>query len=274
MKENNSVLIAGCGYVGSALAEKLTNLGYKVDGIRRFMKESSNSFNPIYQDLTQPFKLFKRYSHVFYLTSAGSYDANSYDRAYRLGVVNLLDALVPFPKPELFVFVSSTSVYPQHDGEWIDEQSLISSDGFARQALLSGEKLVIESGIPSLVVRFSGIYGPGRMRFKEEILLQQRGLVEPPFYTNRIHRDDCVGALVHLMKNGKAGETYIASDCEPSLHNDVVKWLCEQARIEPLSSSPSNPALSIHRGNKRCSNKKLIESGYEFIHPTFKSGYV
>lgn len=274
MDKNNSILIAGCGYVGSALAEKLTTCGSIVEGICRSTKEGPSSFNPIYQDLTQPFKLCKRYSHVFYLASAGSYDANNYDRAYRLGVMNLLKALAPFPKPELLVFVSSTSVYSQHDGEWIDERSPTSSEGFARQALLSGEELVLESNIASIIARFSGIYGPGRMLFKEEILSHQRGLVEPNFFTNRIHRDDCVGALVHLMKNGKAGEIYIASDCEPSLHNDVVNWLCEQARIDPLNASPTTSRVSKHRGNKRCSNKKLLESGYAFIHPSFKSGYI
>ncbi len=273
MSENRSVLIAGRGYIGTALAEKLKSLGWDVDGICRSVKNSPSLFNPIYQDLTQSFKLSKKYSYIFYLASADSHDAKSYDQAYRIGVLNLLNALTSFSKPKRFVFVSSTSVYSQCDGEWIDEFSSVSCEGFTRQALLSGEKLVLESDLPSVVVRFSGIYGPGRMRFREEVLSKKKGLIEPDFFTNRIHRDDCVGSLVHLMEKAREGGIYIASDCEPARHNDIVKWLCKQAHTEP-SHLPSAAEASFHRGNKRCSNKKLVESGYKFIHPSFKSGYL
>jgi nucleoside-diphosphate-sugar epimerase len=273
MNDEKFVLLAGCGYVGSALAKTLTELGWNVDGIRRSNREDPKSYHPIYQDMTQPFTFSRRYSHIFYLASADSYGEKSYDQAYRLGLANLLNALSDWPKPELLVFVSSTSVYPQHEGEWVDEDSPVSHGGFARQAILAGEKLALERDIPSLVVRFSGIYGPDRMGFRDSILSRQRGLVKESFFTNRIHRDDCVSVLKHLMTRGKTGEIYLASDCEPSDYNEVVRWLCANAGVEPLVESPSHLPMSVHRGNKLCSNKKLLDSGYEFIHPTFRSGY-
>ncbi len=273
MHKDRSALIVGCGYVGSSLAEKLTESGWDVEGLRRSNIELTKSYKPIYQDLAQPFRLSKRYSHVFYLVSADSYDAESYDRAYRLGVVHLLEALAHLPKPELLVFVSSTSVYAQNDGGLVNEESPVSSEGFARQALLNGEKLVLESGIPAIVLRFSGIYGPGRMRFRDSVLNGHTGLAQTNFYTNRIHRHDCVGVLQHMITNGKSGEIYIGSDSEPVGHNETVSYLAQKAGIEILKASPlSSP--SVHRGNKRCSNQKLLASGYQFIYPSFRSGYL
>ena len=273
MSVSKAALVAGCGYVGRELAHQLTNKSWSVDAIRRSKPVGSDEgFQTICQDLNQPFQLYSAYNSVFYLVSADSYRSESYESAYHTGLKNLLAALSKWPKPEQLIFVSSTSVYAQSDGAWVDEQSPVSQEGFGRQSLLAGEALALQSGIPSLVVRFSGIYGPERMRFRDSILAGTTALLERSCFTNRIHRGDCVGSLIHLMNNGKSNEVYIASDSEPADYNDVVRWICKQAGVKNPDVEAS-PSPSFHRGNKRCSNRKLLSTGYRFLYPDFRSGY-
>ncbi|MBP6218006.1 MAG: SDR family oxidoreductase [Oligoflexales bacterium] len=264
-------LIAGCGYIGKKLAEDLSRKGWEVDGLSRSQSADQTYFRTVVQDLSRPFTLADSYDVVFYLVSADCYEEEAYDLAYRRGLQNLLQAVVEHTRTSRLIFVSSTSVYAQGDGTWVDETSPCSHDGFARQALLGGEQLALQSGLPAMVVRFSGIYGPGRMRFRDSVLKGETGLVYPSFFTNRIHRDDGAAALVHLMEKGIPGEIYLVTDAEPADYNDVIRWICSEAGREALPGVGVSP--SHHRGNKRCSSRKLLDTGFTFIHPNFRSGY-
>ena len=272
MEPKKRALLAGCGYVGQALARQLLALDWQVDAIRRTAGTPLAAVHWISLDLCNPVTLEATYDVVFYLVAADAYDEVHYDNAYRRGVENLLAALeksIPLP---LFVFVSSTSVYAQDQGEWVDENSPVCDATFASKALLAGEQLALTSAVPALVVRFSGIYGPGRTRFLESIQSQQVGLMEPTFYTNRIHLEDCVGSLLHLATHGKACETYLATDSFPSDHNETVTWVNQKLGRVPADLITKG-APSPHRSNKRCSNDKLIASGYVFHVPSYQQGW-
>jgi hypothetical protein len=96
----------------------------------------------------------------------------------------------------------------------------------------------------------------------------------PPLYTNRIHRDDCAGALQHLMTLPQPDAVYLGVDHEPADYCDVLRWLAVQLGAPP----PQVEAMSggdgrRHRTNKRCRNAKLVASGYVFRYPTYREGY-
>ena len=141
-------------------------------------------------------------------------------------------------------------------------------------ALLEAEQRLHDSPIPGTVVRFSGIYGNDR----DGMLSKMRdGSIAPnpdSGYTNRIHEDDAVGALCHLVERelnaGELATCYLASDCEPVRLDDVVAWGREQTPCAP----PQPDARKGGRaGSKRCSNKRLLESGFRFRYPDFRAGY-
>jgi nucleoside-diphosphate-sugar epimerase len=146
---------------------------------------------------------------------------------------------------------------------------------FAGRRILEAEALLKEADFPATVVRFGGIYGPRRTGLVERVrtgrLVYQE---EPPRYTNRIHRDDCAGALHHLMQLPEPEQLYLGVDCEPASEATVAHWLAGVLGApEPRRGAPEATADPGRAGSKRCRNERLLASGYEFQYPTFREGY-
>jgi nucleoside-diphosphate-sugar epimerase len=127
----------------------------------------------------------------------------------------------------------------------------------------------------NIVVRFSGIYGPGReylLRMaKQQSVIQK----DPPYYTNRIHQQDCIGVLIFLLEQSLAGVTleqcYLASDDDPATMWDVMSWLTEHLSCKPPEVKVNDKEVGM---NKRCNNQRLKTLGYHFQYPDFKVGYL
>ncbi len=271
------VLIAGCGYVGSALGELLVGESHDVWGLRRNPRSLPSGIQPIAADLASPddcAELPSDLDWIFYLVSpSGSEDA-MYRRAYVENLQMLLDVLDrQGHTPKRLLFASSTAVYQQSDGEWIDESSPTMPEHFSGKRLVEAERLALASTLPAAVVRFGGIYGPRRTRLIDRVRSGQAVYrADPPQFTNRIHRDDCAGVLRHLMELEEPESVYLGVDCDPTDQQTVVNWLAGV-----LGSPEPRPAgsgeVASARGNKRCRNDRLIESGYTFRYPTFREGY-
>ena len=273
----SSVLIAGCGYVGSALAERCMAANQPVWGLKRAPSSLPKGVRAIAADLLDPESLASLphgISHVYYCVGAGAHTEEAYEAAYVRGLRNLLAALEPQRSTlKRVLFTSSTGVYPQQDGEWVDEQSATEAQGFAAQALLHGEELLELSGLPYTVVRLAGIYGPGRTWFIDQVRRGEIPFSDLPIYTNRIHRDECAGALFHLESSEGAERLYLGVDDLPAPRNEVVSWLAERMGVELPTRFVSHQEGTRERTNKRCRNDKLRASGFQFQYPTFKEGY-
>ncbi len=270
------ILIAGCGYVGSALGAVLAQDGHKVWGLRRTFAGPPEGVAPIEADLCLPATLTelpRGLDTVLYMASPGGSDDALYRATYVEGLGNLLDALeFTGEKPRRILFVSSTSVYAQEDGEWVDESSETRPHRFGGRRLLEAEQRVSSGDFPSTVVRFGGIYGPRRTRLLDRVRTgAARFRTDPPQYVNRIHRDDCVGVLRHLMQLEAPEQLYLAVDHEPTAEATVLNWLAGAVGAPP--PRPELRETPRRRGNKRCRNGRLLASGYEFLHPSFREGY-
>ncbi|GGY04274.1 NAD(P)-dependent oxidoreductase [Litchfieldella qijiaojingensis] len=212
---------------------------------------------------------------VVYVVSADRFEESAYQAAYPAGLESVLteygrrDA-----PPKRIFFVSSTSVYAQQDGEHVDEASPIEPHGFSGQLMHAAEQLLFGHELPGTVVRFSGIYGPGRDRLIRQVSEGRIAPAAPPMYTNRIHRDDCAGVLAHLIDLTLGGkdidELYLATDCEPAPLHEVMTWLAGKLKVEAteIIQSPLK-----RRSSKRCDNTRLLESGYRFRFPSYREGY-
>ncbi len=272
------VLIAGCGYVGCALGRALSAEGHTAFGLRR-RAFAEPGIEPLVADLcdleslrTLPPDL----DFVFYTASAGGRDPARYRAAYVDGLRNLLAALVSQPRPVRRVFfTSSTAVYAQNRGEWVDEDAPAEAEDFAGRRLREGEEMLREGPFPTTVLRLGGIYGPDRTRLVDGVREGRAALRPgPPRYTNRIHREDCAGALRHLMGLDAPEPLYLGVDCEPTDEAEVLRWIAERLGLPPprASSEAERPART-RAGNKRCCNARLLSSGYRFRYPTFREGY-
>src|SRR5262245_25881393 len=163
-----NVLIAGCGYVGSALARRRVERGDNVFGLRRNPVDLPPGVVPIAADLAVPRSLADlpgALDVVVYAASPGGRDDAFYRTAYVEGLRNLLAALAERgQKPRRTIFVSSTAVYGQSRGEWVDETSPTTPTHFSGKRLLEAEALLRDSGLTGVVLRLGGIYGPRRTR--------------------------------------------------------------------------------------------------------------
>jgi len=275
------VLIAGCGYVGCALAERLLAAGHRVIALRRSDAGAPPGAEPLRADLADPASLAgvpHGLDAVCYLASADGRDDRAYARAYRDGVAALLTRLAEHPHRPRFLFASSTAVYGQRDGEWVDEDSATDPLDFRGRRLLEGEERVAASGLPATVVRFAGIYGPGRRRLLDRVARGEAPIdPEGPRYTNRIHRDDCAGLLAHLLEGVDGGRAsapsrLLAVDDDPADEETVLTWLATQLRAPDPPRRKSGDA-TVPRANRRCRNARLRATGYPLRYPTFRDGY-
>lgn len=271
------ILIAGCGYVGAALAERLCVDGNAVWGLRREAGLVPACAEPISGDVCDP----KTLSHlpyeldaVVYAVAAGEYSEARYRAVYVDGPRNLLDALAKCsPKLSRFVLVSSTGVYAQDNGEWVDEESPAEQTHFSGAALLEGERLIQAAGVPATVVRFGGIYGPGRTRLIDSVRAGTATVPAEPNYINLVHRDDCAGILRHVLTMRNPAALYLGVDCKPVDRRELLSWIALRTGAPAPRVDDSACSARSLRGNKRCSNRRIRAAGYRFKYATYRDGY-
>ena len=271
----SKILIAGCGDLGCRLGQLLFDKGHEVYGIRRNITKLPDSIKPIQCDLfeTKP-DIPKDIDYIYYIVSATSFKEEAYYNAYVLGLKNLLKATKKQAIKRIF-FISSTSVFGQSTGEWVNEESEVNETGFSTKRLLEGETLINESTHPSTTIRFGGIYGEGRPHLIDLVLDGKAHCMEG-VYSNRINTQDCIGLLEHLLNVNETQileSLYIGVDNEPTLTCEVYEWLAEQLSVNDIEHIDPPQNSRAKRSNKRLSNKRLRETGYQFKYPTFKEGY-
>ena len=263
------VLIAGCGDVGGELARRLLADGHEVYGLRRRAHLLPAGVQPVAGDLGDPDSLRAvpgGLDVLCYTAAADGRTAAAYRAAYVDGVRNVLDAVARTSSLHRVLYTSSTRVYPQSGGEWVDEDSATDGrDPYAR-LLLEGEAAARETPTPAVVVRLAGIYGPGRTRLIDRV---RAGEPCSEAYTNRIHRDDCAGVLRHLMRLERPLPLYLGADHEPATQCEVMKWIAKRLGLP----APTRAATETSGLGKRCRNARLVASGYAFEHRSFRDGY-
>lgn len=282
------ILIAGCGDVGATLGQSLGAAGHEVWGLIRQPRRLPPAIRPLVADLTDPATLAAlpaQLDYIVYSAAASGFDEARYQAAYVTGVRNLLAALRQAgQQPKRLLFTSSTSVHAQCQGEWVDEDSPAAADGFSGRCLRAGEQLLWECGWPASVVRFAGIYGPGRTRLIDTVRDGTATCpVGPPVYTNRIHRDDCARVLEHLLWLPAPERLYLGVDDTPAPLDEVLCWLAQQLGVpEPprVAQPPHKPGAETRstaamrlRASKRCRNDRLRASGFQFRYPSYRDGY-
>lgn len=270
------VLIVGCGDIGRRLAQRLPQETYEVTGLRRNPPDDLPFLRYQACDVTNASEFGEVLRQDFSVILISMTPSERSDAGYRDAYVqtcqNLVEELrAQSLKPRLLIFVSSSAVYGQMDGSWVDEESSTEPEGYSGKRLLEAEVTIQNSGYPNTIVRFSGIYGPNRNRLIEQV--RQSKASSSTHITNRIHADDCAGSLAHLIELSRNGQNlqpiYLATDSAPVAMIDVVTLLAQQMGVTNfLSDEAAN-----ERGNKRCSNQRLLDSGYVFRYPTFKEGY-
>ncbi|MBT3671639.1 MAG: sugar nucleotide-binding protein [Porticoccaceae bacterium] len=270
------ILLAGSGDIAQRIPSKMTSQE-QFFGLKRKPTNLPNGITPLMGDLTDIACLDRLFREGFDVVVAtltpDSATEEGYQRAYVDSAATLSLAIKNADhKPKLVIWASSTSVYGQSAGSWVDEDSSVKPASFSGRALLQAEQHIADLPCTTVVVRFSGIYGPGRTRMLDQVLAGVGQPAQPEQWSNRIHSEDCAGVLAHLIRLNEQkvplSTLYLATDCEPVTQYELGGWLAAHLDVSLVEDHTK------HRSSRRCSNKKLLDSGYRFMFPTYREGYL
>lgn len=275
MSDAGAVLLAGCGDLGVRVGLLLAAAGRKVYGLRRSSSELPPGLNALAADLTDPATLQALpadITDVVFLAAPGRRDEAAYRGLFLDGLRHLYEALQRQSRLRRLLFVSSSAVYGEHDGDWVDEDSVCRPLDFNGRLLLQAERWLADSVPGAVIARCSGIYGPGRTRLIGQVLDgSARRPAGAAVFSNRIHVDDAAGALAHLLALPSVQACYLLSDDHPVPLGEVQDWIAQQLGLPPLPTGPAPGLRAV--GNKRLSNRRLRATGYVLRHPDYRSGY-
>ena len=273
-----TILLAGCGDLGTEAGLQFAAAGHRVVGWRRSPDKlpaaiegaaadlSTADLPPVPADTTA----------VVIAVAADGPTEEAYRSAYVDGVGHVLDALArDRVMPERVLFVSSTAVYGDAAGAWIDERVTPEPGGFSGRIMREAEDLLLKrldgTRTTPIVLRLGGIYGPGRTRLIDQVRTGTAAIPDQPRYTNRIHRDDAARAIVHLCTMPQEpAPVYLGVDNDPAELGEVLRFLADELGM----AVPPTASLGDARGgNKRCSNALLQATGFSLKYPSFREGY-
>lgn len=267
------VLIAGCGYLGQAVADLFLSQGWQVEGWTKSQRpERQSAPFPIRAvDISSHKDVFAHTSDfdaVVHCASTRGGGSDSYRRVYLDGARNLIER---FGNSRI-LFTSSTSVYAQTNGEWVSEASLTEPRHETASILREAEEAVLAAR--GVIARLGGIYGPGRSALLNKFL-EGRAVLDSKNdrFVNQIHRDDAATASFLLLDSAAAArQIYNVVDNEPILQSECYRWLAAKLSrpLPPLGRSTSERKRG--QSNKRVSNAKVRALGWAPRYPTFAEG--
>mmetsp|Transcript_21716 Transcript_21716/g.42672 ORF Transcript_21716/g.42672 Transcript_21716/m.42672 type:complete len:749 (+) Transcript_21716:484-2730(+) len=301
-RQTKSLFIFGLGYVGTRLANKLVQDGWKVAGtVREILKEEDDDFaefspakdlcNDV--EVTQfPFpegseldveacKVWLRKYDNFLFTAPVN---KTTKKDPFLGDPVLSQALTELAEEgeiDWVGYLSTTSVYGNHGGAWVDESMPVAPTLSRGKLRADTERSFLVSALPAHIFRLPGIYGPGRgpvarIRRGETTCIVKEGQV-----FSRIHVDDVVGALELSMSKPNPGRAYNVVDDEPEQNDIIVDYSCEllgvrkltKQNYEDIKDTLSPFRRGFYAESKRVSNKRLKEElGYDLKYKTYREG--
>lgn len=195
------------------------------------------------------------------------------------------DAIAGLPGLDWAGYLSTTGVYGDHGGAWVDEATPLTPSGERGRRRLQAEQAWLalwqEAGVPVHLFRLSGIYGPGRSALDQVRRGRVRRIDKPGQVFNRIHVDDIVAILEASMARPDPGAAYNCGDDEPAPSEAVIAEACRLLGIPPPRLVPfdeaepdlSAMARSFYADNKRLSNRRIKEElGVSLRYPSYREG--
>lgn len=273
-----TVLLAGCGDLGTEAGLRFAALGHRVVGWRRTPGKLPAGIEGVAADLASSDlpPVPAGTTAVVIAVAADAPTEAAYRAAYVGGVTHVLDVLErDGVRPGRVIFVSSTAVYGDADGGWVDEATPPEPGGFSGTILLEAEDILRTrlAGTESTAIslRLGGIYGPGRNRLIEQVRTGAAVVPADVRYTNRIHRDDAAAAIVHLASVADSpAPVYVGVDDDPADLGAVLRFLAAELDLPEPAVGDAGAARG---GNKRCNNRLLRASGLALEFPSFREGY-
>jgi nucleoside-diphosphate-sugar epimerase len=275
-------LIFGCGYLGLRVSQRWRDAQDEVFVVTRSKTRAAaladEGFSPIVADVTQPKSLASLPAVRTVLYAIGYDPAASADfrEVYVGGLQSVLEALPP--QTEKLIYISTTGVYGQTDGQSVDEDSARRPVRERARACLEAETLLDAHpfGQRTIKLRLAGLYGPGRIPNAEAIRGGRPISVPPNGFLNLIHVDDAVEVVLAAETLASPPRTYNVSDGHPVERRHYYEELARQLSAPtPRFTLPADEsAAAVRASTDKCvSNARMLaELHVALRYPTYRQG--
>jgi nucleoside-diphosphate-sugar epimerase len=271
------VIVAGCGWLGTAIARRLAAEGQEVHGIRRDAARAealrSLGIRPLALDLAAPgaAERLPVADAIVACQSAGADDPAAYRAAYVDSNRALLAAAAR--NGARLVYTGSTGVFGQRDGSDVDEETPPAPASPTAEVLAEAEALVRgagAAGVRACVVRLSGLYGPGRAGILDRVRSGRLALGPgEDAWMNFCHLDDAVSFVLAALARAEPGAVHHGSDARPARRREVVTWIAERIGIAPpRADGPAAPGPD----RRVLSSRSRTALGVTLAYPSFREG--
>ncbi|MGO9115031.1 MAG: SDR family oxidoreductase [Thermoguttaceae bacterium] len=274
-------LIVGCGYLGFRVARRWIAAGHAVVGLVRTSASAESlvheAVHPIVADVTQPLTLrdLPTADTLLYAVGYDPAGAASRSAVYVDGLRAVLDAVSADVRR--VILISSTGVYAEQLGGWVDESSACQPSRESGRALLAAEEALAAHrlGDRGIVLRLAGIYGPGRLLRRAELASGEPLPIAAGEHVNLIHVEDAATAVLAAEANAHPPRTYIIADGHPVERRVYFTELARQFGLPRPSFRDPLPGEAIGRrgGDKRANNARMLaELHVKLAYPTYREG--
>jgi nucleoside-diphosphate-sugar epimerase len=260
----------GLGYAAKAVADNLSSK-WKISGTHTNssqLKENEYAFN---DEISFANSVLDEVTHL--LISIPPSEAG--DLVY-LRFANYLKTLKNLKWVGYF---SSSSVYGDHQGNWVNELSSTNAFEALGKNRLLAEKQWLASGLPVNILRLTGIYGPGRSAIEAVRAGRAMRIIKENHYFSRIHVQDLAKMTIALMKSPRLNEIYNIADDQPSPNHQVVAFACKLMNIEPpekinfQEASLSTAMANYYQASKKVDNSKIKQDyKLKLTFPSYREG--
>lgn len=253
------ILIVGCGYLGHRVARRWRALGHTVHATTRSEARAATfrqaGLEPVLCDVLAPVEL-ERLPPLDLVLYAVGLDRTAGVPMRTVYVDGLRAVLAALPAVGRLVYISSTSVYGQTQGEEVDETAATVPQEESGRIVLEAEGVLVASHRPAIILRFAGIYGPGRLLRRQAIETGEPIAGDPETWLNLIHVEDGATAVVAAADRGHLGAIYNIVDDQPVRRRDFY------GRLAGFLGAPPprfvSPATPEHQ-NRRIRNDRMHE---------------
>lgn len=268
-----TLLSLGHGYTASVLAARLVPLGWTVIGTCRDPARADVLRAAGVEPLLLPADLSLALARASHILASAAPDAEG-DPFLRMAGVALRAA-----HPRWVGYLSTTAVYGDHQGAWVDEATPINPQSLRARQRVQAEDAWLATGLPVHIFRLAGIYGPGRGPFEKVRDGSARRIIKPGQVFSRIHVADIAETLFASIRRPNPGAIYNVCDDDPAPAEDV---LSHAAHLLGLPEPPAVPydeadmtplARSFYSESKRVRNDRIkAELGVKLRFPDYRAG--
>ena len=267
------IVIIGCGYIGQEVAKIWKEKGESVTATTRSSKRLDELSRVAIKSVIiknadeESLAPLVNENDVIVVTIAAD-SLEEYENAYLNTSKVLKNLALEMELPKRLIYTSSTSVYGDHHGQWVDEESKTLAKSDQAQILIETENNYLslaKIGWDVCVLRLTELYGPGRELSKRVARMEGHTLPgDGSQYTNMLHRTDAAVAIDYALRHHLNG-IYNVSDDEHLTRKELYDKVNHMFRHSEVKWDPEHKAL--HSGNKRVSNHKIKAEGFAFHYP-------